>query len=123
VNASPSLSATTHTDRLLKFQLINDTLKCIAPKHWHKGHSSSSSSSSSAPNFVSGACSPLQETGSFTLLYDEASQQQERVRLKRESEKSQEDRPRWSTWGSSARVNNNAGGTRRSLSARSSFRL
>jgi tubulin polyglutamylase TTLL1 len=35
VNASPSLSATTHTDRLLKFQLINDTLKCIAPKHWH----------------------------------------------------------------------------------------
>ena len=79
---------------------------------------------------MSGACSPLQETGSFTLLYDEASQQQERSRLKREADKGQEDRPRWSTWGSSARVNNNnnnntgtTGGTRRALSARSSFRL
>ena len=127
VNASPSLSATTHADRLLKFQLINDTLKCVAPKHWnHPKHNSSST-----PNFVSGGCSVLQETGSFTLLYDEVSQQQERLRLKREAEKLQEDRPRWSTWGSSPAkgggmrdkgLAKGGGMARRAFSARSSFR-
>ena len=87
--------------------------------------------SSSTPNFVSGGCSVLQETGSFTLLYDEVSQQQERLRLKREAEKLQEDRPRWSTWGSSPAkgggmrdkgLAKGGGMARRAFSARSSFR-
>ena len=136
VNASPSLSATTDADRSLKFQLINDTLKCVAPRQWHtkqargSGHhhhhqpsssSPSSSSSASPPNFLQGSPSPLAQHGSFTLLYDEVSQQQERLRLRREQEREQSDRLRWSTWGSSASVSGREPG-RRSMSARGSFR-
>ena len=125
VNASPSLSATTQADRVLKFQLINDTLKCVAPKHWSKGGHGGSKGSSlkegARPNFVQGGASPLHETGSFTLLYDEVSQQQERLRLKRELEKSQEDRPRWTTWGSSASVSSGGGGSSSAPSGRRAF--
>ena len=63
----------------------------------------------------------MHETGSFTLLYDEVSQQQERLRLKRELEKSQEDRPRWTTWGSSASVSSGGGGSSSAPSGRRAF--
>lgn len=35
VNASPSLTTTTKADRLLKFNVINDTLNTVAPATWN----------------------------------------------------------------------------------------
>ena len=55
VNASPSLSATTHSDRVLKGSLINDVLNIVCP-----------------PDFMDGkGGTPPDVLGDFELLYDE----------------------------------------------------
>lgn len=63
VNASPSLSTTTKSDRIMKMGLIRDVLSIVVPKDIqnHKG-----------------AChlGPCEDSGEFTVLYDEATQQQ-----------------------------------------------
>ena len=128
VNASPSLSATTEADRILKFKLINDTLQCVVPRVWLKGAGGGGSASSSSAasyytggsaassngdgngavvgttNLVHGGSTPARECGSFTILHDEMAEQQERLRLRRESMQHEHDRsyprPRWNTWGS-----------------------
>ena len=60
VNASPSLTATTHTDRLLKGALISDVLSVVGPPDFMEGKGGS------APDG-----SEVTETGEFELLYDE----------------------------------------------------
>jgi hypothetical protein len=37
VNASPSLAASTRSDRLMKTKVINDTLDLVAPQEWQRG--------------------------------------------------------------------------------------
>jgi hypothetical protein len=58
VNASPSLSATTHTDRLLKGALINHILNIVVPPDFMEGKGGS-------------VLEHTSELGDFELLYDE----------------------------------------------------
>ncbi|KAJ8614060.1 hypothetical protein CTAYLR_005822 [Chrysophaeum taylorii] len=59
VNASPSLSTTTRSDRLMKMALIRDVLQIVVPKDIH--------------NFKGAFhLGPCEDTGAFLVLYDEA---------------------------------------------------
>ncbi|KAL0039776.1 hypothetical protein WJX77_007669 [Trebouxia sp. C0004] len=74
VNASPSLSATTHSDRLLKCKVIHDTLQLVTPPDWDTG------TDSPIPNSNQDAqparCLP-RTVGSMQLLFDETSELEE----------------------------------------------
>ncbi|KAJ1458134.1 tubulin-tyrosine ligase family-domain-containing protein [Pelagophyceae sp. CCMP2097] len=61
VNASPALSTTTHSDRVMKMALVRDVLEIVVPKDIlnYKGP------------FSLGPCEPV---GGFSVLYDEAAE-------------------------------------------------
>ena len=59
VNASPSLSTTTHSDRVMKMALIRDVLDVVVPKDLAAFRGA----------FQLGPC---EDSGGFTVLYDEA---------------------------------------------------
>ncbi|XP_072134633.1 polyglutamylase complex subunit TTLL1 isoform X3 [Mobula birostris] len=58
VNASPSLSSTTTNDRILKYNLINDTLNIVVPN-------------GEMPDCKWNRCPPKETLGYYELLYDE----------------------------------------------------
>ena len=69
VNASPSLSTTTHSDRVMKMALIRDVLDIVIPKD--------------ITNFRGAfTLGPCEDSGGFSVLYDEALEAQ----LKQEAE-------------------------------------
>ena len=60
VNASPSLSATTRSDRIMKQNLLRDVYRIVCPQEsWADWKGAVHSG-------------PLRDTGSFVVLYDEA---------------------------------------------------
>eukprot|EP00357_Protocruzia_adherens_P018190 CAMPEP_0114995708 /NCGR_PEP_ID=MMETSP0216-20121206/13887_1 /TAXON_ID=223996 /ORGANISM="Protocruzia adherens, Strain Boccale" /LENGTH=405 /DNA_ID=CAMNT_0002359795 /DNA_START=194 /DNA_END=1408 /DNA_ORIENTATION=- len=69
VNASPSLSATSEPDRILKMSLIRDIFQIVCPNEW-TGESSKGGSNT---------CTKKQ-VGMFTLMMDEANQDTEKGR-------------------------------------------
>jgi tubulin polyglutamylase TTLL1 len=69
VNASPSLSTTTHSDRVMKMALIRDVLDVVLPKDITNYRGA----------FTLGPC---EDAGGFSVLYDEALEAQ----LKAEAE-------------------------------------
>ncbi|CAL8084000.1 unnamed protein product [Calicophoron daubneyi] len=58
VNASPSLSATTASDRILKYKLINDVINIVVPN-------------GTVPDVKSNKVISKEQMGQFELLYDE----------------------------------------------------
>lgn len=70
VNASPSLSATTEDDRLLKLRLINDVLNAVVPPNL-------SDPSSSAARPTAAWCD-AETVGDLVCIYDEAKEHQRR---------------------------------------------
>ncbi|XP_051890605.1 polyglutamylase complex subunit TTLL1-like isoform X2 [Pristis pectinata] len=64
VNASPSLSSTTANDRILKYNLINDTLNIVVPN-------------GEVPDCKWSRCPPKEALGYYELLYDEELAQNE----------------------------------------------
>ncbi|XP_043572891.1 probable tubulin polyglutamylase TTLL1 isoform X2 [Chiloscyllium plagiosum] len=66
VNASPSLSSTTANDRILKYNLINDTLNIVVPN-------------GEMPDCKWSRCPPKEALGHYELLYDEELAQNEGV--------------------------------------------
>jgi len=98
VNASPSLTTTTTSDRLLKFKVINDVLNLVTPPEWLADTDTSSGAvpkdllsgqSRSAPGMRapgpagSGMGSgPREQVGSFHLIFDEQAEQ-DAARLRR----------------------------------------
>lgn len=64
VNASPSLSSTTANDRILKYNLINDTLNIVVPN-------------GELPDSKWSRCPPKEALGYYELLYDEELAQNE----------------------------------------------
>ncbi|XP_020366593.1 polyglutamylase complex subunit TTLL1-like [Rhincodon typus] len=66
VNASPSLSSTTANDRILKYNLINDTLNIVVPN-------------GEMPDCKWSRCPPKEALGHYDLLYDEELAQNEGV--------------------------------------------
>lgn len=66
MNASPSLSTTTESDRILKSQLLDDIYSVVFPPDFPSAETSQGCTSwNSAP-----------EVGQFVLIYDEAAEQQ-----------------------------------------------
>lgn len=62
VNASPSLSATTHSDRVMKMQLVNDIIDVVVPPSFPDARATRGSTSwNDAP-----------QVGNFRLMYDES---------------------------------------------------
>ena len=61
VNASPSLSATTHNDRIMKHKLINDIFRVVTPNDDHLDVKDRSPNNYKAETRV----------GQFELMYDE----------------------------------------------------
>jgi len=64
INASPSLSTTTETDRILKMQVINDAFNIVVPPDWGED-----ASKHGANTFTEKRC------GNFHLIIDEAAGQ------------------------------------------------
>ncbi|CAH8643027.1 unnamed protein product [Schistosoma haematobium] len=58
VNASPSLSATTASDRILKYKLVNDVINIVVPN-------------GAVPDVKSNRNVTKEQMGQFDLLYDE----------------------------------------------------
>jgi len=79
VNASPSLSATTTDDRMLKTRLINDVMAIVAPSSWW--------------DWRGGQPQPMgNQVGGFTLLLDEEQE-------KNKEDKNKDKKPkRTSSW-------------------------
>ncbi|CAM9174392.1 unnamed protein product, partial [Heterosigma akashiwo] len=73
VNASPSLSVTTTSDRIMKTCLLRDIMEVIAPNDHveYRG----------AP-----ALGPCEDTGAFVVLYDEAAEAEEQAAQARDRE-------------------------------------
>ena len=75
VNASPSLSSTTFSDRVMKAKVIKDTLKVVVPadfpEHRRKLGDTNAAVSHSA-KFVRAKIEEAKPTGCMSLLYDEA---------------------------------------------------
>ena len=65
VNASPSLSTTTRSDKVMKLALIRDVLDVVCPTT----HPDNDSETTLKPAFQQGPCEPR---GDFRVLYDEA---------------------------------------------------
>lgn len=61
VNASPSLSTTTESDRILKMGLINDTLEIVVPPEWFEDGSKRGSN----------LCTKT-KVGNFSVIIDES---------------------------------------------------
>jgi len=62
VNASPSLSPSTHSDRIMKLNLIRDVYRIVVPQDsqgWAEWRGSVHSG-------------PMRDSGDFVVLYDEA---------------------------------------------------
>lgn len=76
VNASPSLSGTTKADRLLKCQLVHDTISLVVPNDWTRPERRPRSACMHLPRHYT--CTPFTEpegtpkrVGSLHILYDE----------------------------------------------------
>lgn len=63
VNASPSLTASTESDRLMKMQVLNDTFNIVVPPDWTDENSKHGANTSKET-----------KVGGFTLIIDEGSQ-------------------------------------------------
>ena len=79
VNASPSLSATTVSDRILKHKLLDDTLNIVCPD-------------GEMPDIKRKVDTPSMELGQYELLYDETMSQ------KAEKDKGPRQKRSGSTW-------------------------
>jgi tubulin polyglutamylase TTLL1 len=66
VNASPSLSTTTDSDRILKTQLLDDIFSVVFPPDFPSAETSQGCTS----------WNPAPEVGQFVLIYDEAAEMQ-----------------------------------------------
>ncbi|KAG1679692.1 hypothetical protein FOA52_006211 [Chlamydomonas sp. UWO 241] len=73
VNASPSLSASGASDRLLKFKVINDVLNLVTPLDWLPHTADTGAPPDQQPSMTSG---PRRTVGSLQLIYDEADEAQ-----------------------------------------------
>lgn len=63
MQASPSLSTTTETDRMMKHSVINDTLNIVCPQPTTPGGGGGGTSMKGSPK--------IKNLGGFTVLYDE----------------------------------------------------
>mmetsp|Transcript_8614 Transcript_8614/g.13245 ORF Transcript_8614/g.13245 Transcript_8614/m.13245 type:complete len:411 (-) Transcript_8614:119-1351(-) len=69
VNASPSLSTTTRSDKLMKSALLNDVLQLVCGTNYNsKNNNTEKNSASFKPAFLQGPCF---DVGDFRVLYDE----------------------------------------------------
>ncbi len=64
MNASPSLSTTTDSDRILKTQLLDDIFSIVIPPDFPSTETSQGNTS----------WNPAPEVGQFVLIYDEAAE-------------------------------------------------
>ena len=87
VNASPSLSTTTEADRIMKLNLLKDIYHIVVPD-------SIIGVSSGATRALAGgdAKGPCQNYGAFFVLYDEAADAEQRLRVEEGDEESRRGR-------------------------------
>jgi tubulin polyglutamylase TTLL1 len=69
VNASPSLSATTKEDKVMKQKLVRDILEIVIPDNINDSNYRGANS-----------LGPMRDVGDFTVLYDEAAEDEKRKR-------------------------------------------
>lgn len=82
VNASPSLTTTTKTDRLIKVRVINDVMNAVVAVKWNGQCGSAAQGWSSLPG-GRGHAAPLPHNfGSFYKLYDESEDLQQQSPLR-----------------------------------------
>ncbi|GAX80569.1 hypothetical protein CEUSTIGMA_g8006.t1 [Chlamydomonas eustigma] len=79
VNASPSLSTTTQSDRLLKFKVINDVLLLVTPPDWLPLTLDTSSAQTQGTQPQRSLAVPRTSVGSFRLIYDEEAEAERQV--------------------------------------------
>ena len=71
VNASPSLSTTTETDRIMKLNLLKDIYNIVVPPEIYNGNLMSGEVKPLASGETKPPCQPC---GAFYVLYDEAAE-------------------------------------------------
>jgi tubulin polyglutamylase TTLL1 len=86
VNASPSLSATTHSDKQMKTTLIRDVLDIVVPSEF-------------TPDFKGAhSTGPCVDQGDFVVLYDEAAEIEKLEAAEREKKGGKENRKTTRSW-------------------------
>lgn len=67
VNASPSLTTTSESDRILKMGLLNDVFSIVVPPDWMDENSKHGSNT-----YIKSSSSKEKQVGGFHLLLDES---------------------------------------------------